>query len=190
MRPGSVGRATQGILHIADDDGRELGPGEDGTVYFESDIACAYHGDPEKTRAAQHPHHPDWRTFGDIGHVDAEGYLYLTDRRAFMIISGGVNVYPQETEHVLAGHPAVADVGVIGLPDADMGERVVAVVEPAEGVMADAALAEELIAWCRARLAGYKCPRQIHFDMDMPREPTGKLVKKALVARYAGAGGV
>ena len=184
-KPGSVGRATLGTIHIADEQGRELGPNEDGIVYFESDAAFGYHGDPEKTRASQHPDHPDWRTFGDIGHVDADGYLFLTDRRAFTIISGGVNIYPQEAENVLAGHPDVADVAVIGVPDAEMGETVLAIVQPAPGAEAGPELAASLIEWCRARLTHYKCPRRVEFDPELPREPTGKLFKKQLRARYA-----
>lgn len=181
-RPGSVGRATQGTLHICDEAGKEVEPGEAGTVYFDSDISYHYHHDPEKTDAARHPHHPSWRTLGDIGHVDTEGYLWLTDRRAFTIISGGVNIYPQETENMLAGHPLVADVAVFGVPDPEMGEAVVAVVEPAAG---EAGLTEQdLIEWCRARLSHYKCPRQIIFDTALPREPTGKLLKKQLRERY------
>ena len=135
--PGSVGTAALGVLHVVDQDHPdqpELPVGEDGLVYFERDVMpFAYHHDPGKTRQAQHPRHDNWATTGDIGHVDEDGYLYLTDRRAFMIISGGANIYPQEVENALTLHPAVYDVAVIGVPDADMGEVVKAVVVPAEG---------------------------------------------------------
>ncbi len=133
-RPGSVGRARVGIIHICDESGAELPTGEQGLVYFERDaMPFAYHKDEQRTRAAQHPAHPNWSTLGDVGYVDAGSYLFLTDRKAFMIISGGVNIYPREIEDVLIAHPAVRDVAVFGLPDAEMGERVHAVVEPMEG---------------------------------------------------------
>lgn len=183
-RPGSVGKATQGILHLCGEDGAEVGVGETGLVYFESDVEFRYHGDPEKTAAACHPDHPDWRTLGDIGHVDGQGYLTLTDRRAFTVISGGVNIYPQEAENVLSGHPQIADVAVFGVPDPEMGEAVIAVAELIGGAQASDAAEDEMIGWCRARLAHYKCPRQILFEESLPREPTGKLLKKALRERY------
>ncbi|MGH3744857.1 MAG: AMP-binding protein, partial [Mycobacteriales bacterium] len=125
--PGSVGRSLLGPIHIVDEDGRELPPGQAGTVYFTSPTGAlpfVYHGDPDKTRSASHSEHPDWGTTGDIGYVDEDGWLFLTDRKAFMIISGGVNIYPQEVENVLALHPAITDVAVIGVPDDEMGERV------------------------------------------------------------------
>ncbi|WP_312846602.1 AMP-binding protein [Sphingopyxis sp. PET50] len=128
--PGSVGRADWGTLHICGGDGEEVGPGTDGLVYFEGGWDFQYLNDPEKTRDARHPRHPGWSTLGDIGHVDADGYLYLTDRKSFMIISGGVNIYPQEAENLLIQHPEVADVAVIGVPNAEMGEEVKAVVQP------------------------------------------------------------
>ena len=189
-RPGSVGRAGLGVLHVCDDDGRELPAGEVGTVYVErEELPFVYHGDPERTRAAQHPGHPTWTTTGDLGHLDADGFLHLTDRRSFMIISGGVNIYPQEIEDRLTLHPAVLDVAVVGVPDEDMGEAVLAVVAPAPDVTADDALAEELTTYLRERIAGFKVPRRLVFDADLPRTPTGKLVKHVLRERYAPAAG-
>jgi len=183
--PGSVGRAALGVLHICDEEGRELPPGEAGTVYFErEEIAFVYHNDPAKTRAAQHPDHPTWSALGDVGYVDADGYLYLTDRKAFMIISGGVNIYPQAIEDVLIAHPSVADVAVVGVPHAEMGEAVQAVVETAAGVAPSRALADELIAFARDRMAHYTVPRAIDFIEEMPRLPTGKLYKRGLRDEY------
>jgi fatty-acyl-CoA synthase len=183
--PGSVGRAFLGVIHICDDDGTELKTGEDGTVFFERDfIPFVYHNDPEKTRSAQHPEHPTWTTTGDIGHLDDEGYLYLTDRKAFMIISGGVNIYPQEVEDCLALHPKVTDVAVIGVPDPEMGEAVKAVVQPAPGVTPGPELAAELIEFVRERIAHYKAPRSVDFDDELPRTPAGKLLKRRLKDRY------
>lgn len=185
QRPGSVGRAKNGVLHICDDEGRELPAGETGLVYFEQpELPFVYHNDPEKTQQAQHPIHPNWTTLGDVGYADAEGYLFLTDRKSFMIISGGVNIYPQQVEDVLVLHPKVADVGVIGVPNDDFGEEVKAVVQPAEGVVADAALAEELLAFARERLAAYMVPRSVDFQAQLPRLPTGKLYKNELRAPY------
>ena len=184
-RPGSVGRAAVGILHICDDAGSELPPGEAGTIYFERDeMPFAYHKDADKTRAAQHPQHPNWSTLGDIGYVDAEGYLYLTDRKAFMIISGGVNIYPQIIEDALILHPQVADVAVFGVPNTEMGEEVKAVVELTPSQPQSTALANELIAFARTRVAAYMVPRSIDFIDAMPRLPTGKLYKRVLKDRY------
>ncbi|BBY81644.1 AMP-binding protein [Mycolicibacterium pulveris] len=183
--PGSVGRSVLGILHICDDYGRELPPGSVGTVYFERDcMPFDYHNDPDRTAAAQHPQHPFWTTVGDLGYVDDEGYLYLVDRKSFMIISGGVNIYPQEVENALTLHPAVHDVAVIGVPDAEMGEQVKAVVQLASGVERSEELAQELIDYARARIAHYKAPRSVDFVDDLPRTPTGKLVKGKLRDRY------
>ena len=183
--PGSVGRAAIGVLHICDEDGADLPAGETGLVYFERDtMPFAYHNDPERTRAARHPIHPAWSTLGDVGYMDAEGYLYLTDRKAFMIISGGVNIYPREIEDVLIGHPAVRDVAVFGIPDAEMGEQVKAVIEPMDGAPPPDALAAELIAYARGHLAHYKVPKSIDFMEELPRLPTGKLYKQPLRAAY------
>ncbi|MBB6628834.1 acyl-CoA synthetase [Nocardioides sp. KIGAM211] len=184
-RPGSVGVALLGVLHICAEDGRELAPGEVGTVWFERDtVPFSYHNDPAKTAAAQHPEHPTWTTVGDLGYVDEDGFLFLTDRKAFMIISGGVNIYPQEIEDLFSLHPAVADIAVIGVPDEEMGERVVAFVQPAPSVDASPALADELTAYARERIAHYKVPREVHFRDELPRTPTGKMVKGGLREEY------
>lgn len=189
-RPGSVGRAALGVIHICDESGAELPTGGIGTVWFERDrMPFAYHHDPEKTAGAQHPDHPTWSAVGDIGYVDDDGYLFLTDRKAFMIISGGVNIYPQEAEDILTVHPAVADVAVIGVPDPEMGEQVKAVVQLVDGAVPGDELAAELIAFTRARLAHYKTPRTVDFTDDLPRSATGKLVKAELTRRYRGAVG-
>lgn len=187
--PGSVGKSVLGPAHICDDDGTEVPVGEIGTVYFERDhMPFRYHNDPEKTASTQHPQHPFWTTVGDLGYLDEDGYLYLTDRKSFMIISGGVNIYPQEVENVLALHPAVHDVAVIGIPDSEMGEQVKAVVQLPAGTPESDDLAAELIDYVRDRIAHYKAPRSIDFVDDLPRTPTGKLVKGKLVDRYtAGA---
>ncbi len=144
----------------------------------------AYHKDPERTRASQHPLHPAWSTLGDLGYLDAEGYLYLTDRKAFMIISGGVNIYPREIEDTLVAHAAVRDVAVFGLPDPEMGEQVKAVVELMDGFEPSDALAAELIGFARQRLAHFKVPKSLDFIEVLPRMPTGKLYKHALRAEY------
>ena len=183
--PGSVGRAALGVLHVCDDDGNELPAGEAGLIYFERDEPTfEYHNDPEKTAASRHPLHPGWNALGDVGYLDADGYLYLTDRKAFMIISGGVNIYPQAVEDALILHPKVADVAVFGVPDTEMGEAVKAVIEPAPGVAASPELAEELLAFARGRLAHYMAPRSIAFIAEMPRLPTGKLYKRLLREQY------
>ncbi|SNR95663.1 fatty-acyl-CoA synthase [Haloechinothrix alba] len=188
QKPGSVGKALLGTLHICDDDGAELPAGEIGLIYFERDeMPFEYHNDPEKTKRAQHPEHPTWTTVGDVGYVDDDGFLFLTDRKSFMIISGGVNIYPQEVEDVLTLHPKVLDVAVIGIPDPEMGEQVKAVVQPAPDVEPSPELADELIAYVRDRIAHYKAPRSVDFLDELPRTPTGKLLKGKLRERYAAA---
>ncbi|WP_181782150.1 acyl-CoA synthetase [Pseudonocardia pini] len=183
--PGSVGRATVGVLRICDDAGAEVGPRQVGTIYFERDEPTfSYHGDPAKTADSRHPRHPNWSTTGDLGYVDEDGWLFLTDRKAFMIISGGVNIYPQEIEDAFALHPAVHDVGVVGMPDEEMGEQVLAVVVPAEGAAPGPELERELLEFVRTRIARYKCPRRVDFTDSLPRTPTGKLVKRRIVERY------
>jgi long-chain acyl-CoA synthetase len=183
--PGSVGRAVLGTLRICGEDDEELPTGESGLIYFERDVVpFAYHNDPAKTEAARHPRRRDWWTTGDIGYVDAEGYLYLTDRRAFMIISGGVNIYPRAIEDALVTHPMVQDVAVFGVPNEEMGEEVKAVIEPAAGATPSAALAAELIAFAARSLARYMVPNSIDFVDELPRLPTGKLYKKALRDSY------
>ncbi|HEY5237195.1 MAG TPA: acyl-CoA synthetase [Rhizomicrobium sp.] len=184
--PGTVGKSLVGEVHICDEDDNELPVGEEGTIYFAGGSQFEYHNDAKKTAASRHPVHDDWSTLGDVGRLDADGFLYLTDRKAFMIISGGVNIYPQETENVLIGHPRVADVAVIGVPNEEFGEEVKAVVQPADWVDAGPALAEELIAYCRARLSPLKCPRSVDFERELPRHPTGKLYKRLIRDRYWG----
>ncbi|MCE4265283.1 acyl-CoA synthetase [Rhodococcus globerulus] len=185
QRPGSVGRPVIGIIHICDDDGQELATGEVGTVYFErSGTVFGYHNDAAKTAGAMHPDHPTWSTIGDMGRVDEDNYLFLTDRKAFMIISGGVNIYPAEIEGRMVMHPAVADVAVFGLPDADMGEYVHAVVQPTAGVAATAELAAEIIDFARDGLSRYKVPRVLDFLDELPRLESGKLRKDVLRADY------
>ncbi|MDH2413617.1 acyl-CoA synthetase [Nocardioides sp. CER19] len=184
--PGSVGRPLLGIPHIVAEDGRELPPGEVGAIYFEREVRnFSYHNDDAKTSAAEHPDHPNWTTVGDLGYLDEEGFLYLTDRKAFVIISGGVNIYPQEIEDLFTLHPAVGDIAVIGVPDEDMGERVVAFVEPAPGAEPGEGLAAELTAYARERIAHFKVPQEFHFRDDLPRTPTGKMVKGRLRDLYA-----
>ena len=179
--PGSVGKPAN-ECHIVGPDGTELPAGEPGLVYFAGGRPFSYHNDAAKTDSITNPY--GWRTLGDIGYLDSDGYLYLTDRQAHMIISGGVNIYPQEAENVLIGHPAVADVAVIGVPDAEMGEAVKAVVQLADPASAGAELTGELLAYCRERLATYKCPRTVDFTDQLPREPNGKLYKRLLRERY------
>jgi acyl-CoA synthetase (AMP-forming)/AMP-acid ligase II len=181
---GTVGRSLLGVVHVCDEAGDDLPPGEHGTIYFENGGAFEYHGDPAGTRAAQDPKGRGWTTLGDIGRLDEDGFLYLTDRRSYMIISGGVNIYPQEAENVLAVHPKVADVAVFGVPDEEMGEQVKAVVQPMSMAEAGPALEAELIAYCRERLAHYKCPKSVDFRAELPRHPTGKLYKRLLRDEY------
>ncbi|AOW93083.1 acyl-CoA synthetase [Rhodococcus sp. WMMA185] len=189
-KPGSVGRdGVMGVVHICDESGNDLPAGEIGTVYWEQEErSFEYHNDPVKTQAATHPLHPAWTTCGDIGYLDSDRYLYLTDRAAFMIISGGVNIYPQESENVLIMHPKVFDVAVIGVPDEEMGEQVKAVVQLVDGVEPSDAVASELLDYVRDRVSHYKAPRTIDFSDDLPRTATGKLVKHRLRAKYLKAG--
>ncbi|MGP4043542.1 acyl-CoA synthetase [Streptomyces sp. 2A115] len=185
-KPGSVGRdGILGELRICGEDGKVLPVGETGTVYFERDeLPFRYHNDDARTREAQHPEHPTWTTTGDIGHVDEDGYLFLTDRRAFTIISGGVNIYPQEIEDCLTLHPKVTDVAVVGVPDAEMGEAVKAVVQPASDADPGPELERELLDFVRERIAHYKAPRSVDFTDALPRTPTGKLAKSRLRKAY------
>jgi long-chain acyl-CoA synthetase len=184
--PGTVGKSLLSPVHICDDEGNELGVGEEGTIYFASAAQFSYHNDPKKTAESRHPKHPEWSTLGDIGKLDADGFLYLTDRKAFMIISGGVNIYPQEAENVIINHPKVADVAVIGVPNEDFGEEVKAVVQPANWADAGPELAAEIIAYCRDHLSPVKCPRTVEFEPELPRHPTGKLYKRLIRDRYWG----
>jgi long-chain acyl-CoA synthetase len=188
--PGTVGRAILGVIHICDDEGNDLPNGEPGTIYFErEEMPFEYHNDPAKTKSAQHPQHPNWSTLGDVGYLDDEGYLYLTDRKSFMIISGGVNIYPQEIEDVMVMHPKIADVAVFGVPNEEMGEEVKAVVQLAEGEEPSPELQAELLAWIRDHIAHYKAPRSIDFTDELPRLPTGKLYKRILKDAYWGKAG-
>lgn len=180
--PGSVGRAIAGVIHILDDAGHELPPAGIGTVFFEGVASFSYLNDPEKTRSMYNDR--GWATYGDIGHVDAEGFLYLSDRRTDLIISGGVNVYPQEIENALVLHPAVEDVAVVGVPDDEFGEVPKAVVQLCSGQVADAALAAELIAFCAASLSRLKLPRTVVFEERIPRLDNGKLLRRVLKDRY------
>lgn len=177
-RPGSVGRSMLGIVHVLDEAGNEAAVGEEGEVWFESPTQFEYHGDPAKTASVFNA--KGWSTLGDIGRLDADGYLYLTDRSTNMIISGGVNVYPREAEDVLVMHPAVEDVAVIGRPHEDMGEQVTAFVQLAAGEAPSAALGEDLLVFCRDRLTHFKCPVAVHFVDTLPRLPNGKLMKRML----------
>jgi long-chain acyl-CoA synthetase len=179
---GSVGRPLNAVIHICDENGDDVPVGQEGTVYFESAASFSYHNDPEKTRAATNKH--GWTTLGDVGRLDEEGYLYLTDRKSFMIISGGVNIYPQEIENHLITHPRVQDVAVIGGPHDEMGEEVIAVVQPLDMADAGDALRDELTAYARERLSGVKIPRRIDFRAELPRHDTGKLYKRLLRDEY------
>lgn len=179
--PGSVGRPMQ-ECHVVDENDEELASGEIGTVYFAGGRPFEYHNDADKTGSVLNS--KGWRTLGDMGFLDDDGYLYLTDRKAFMIISGGVNIYPQEAENLLVSHPAVIDAAVIGIPDDEMGESVIAVVQALEPATAGTILERELIAFCRESLATYKCPRRIDFVKELPRDPSGKLFKRSLRDLY------
>lgn len=179
---GSVGRAKLGVIHICDEEGNELPLGSEGEVYFENGHQFEYHNDPGKTAASRNAQ--GWTTLGDIGRVDRDGFLFLTDRKSFVIISGGVNIYPQETEDLLLNHQSVLDAAVVGVPNEDFGEEVRAVVQLAPGVPPSGALAEQLINYCRDHLSAIKCPRAVDFREELPRSPTGKLYKRKLRDEY------
>jgi len=185
--PGTVGASILGTLHVCDEAGAELPNGQAGTVYFERDVMpFEYHNDPDKTESSKHPTHPLWTKLGDVGYVDDDGFLYLTDRESFMIISGGVNIYPQEIEDALCMHPKIADVAVFGVPNPDTGEEVKAVVQLADGIEPTDQIRNELLAHANESLARYKVPRSIDFEDQLPRLETGKLYKRILKDRYWG----
>jgi acyl-CoA synthetase (AMP-forming)/AMP-acid ligase II len=179
---GSVGKAILGKVRICDDNGKELPCGEEGEVFFSDGHDFSYHNDPDKTKTCRNKE--GWTTLGDIGMVDADGYLYLTDRKSFVIISGGVNIYPQEVENTILAHPNVADVAVIGVPNDDFGEEVKAVVQPIDMSMAGDHFAQELIEFCKNKISKIKCPRSVDFMEKLPRQPTGKLFKRILKENY------
>ncbi len=179
--PGSVGKPLSPV-HVLDDDGAELPVGEPGELFFEGGPDFEYFKDPVKTASVANDR--GWRSLGDMGYVDGDGYLYLTDRSTFMIVSGGVNIYPQEVENLLVMHPKLADAAVFGVPNDEFGEEVKAVVQPVDGAAAEPDLEAELIAYCRAHLAGYKCPRTVEFVSELPRDPNGKLYKRRLRDLY------
>ncbi|MEX2293056.1 MAG: acyl-CoA synthetase [Acidimicrobiales bacterium] len=183
--PGSVGLPRFTTVHICDDDHNELSIGEIGNIWFDTPgAAFEYHGDPAKTASSRSSE--GWFNLGDVGYLDTDGYLYLTDRQSFTIISGGVNIYPQEIEDVLIMHPKVADVAVFGVPNDDLGEEVKAVVQLLEPTLAGADMVTELLAFCQDKLASFKWPRSIDFDAALPRQDTGKLYKRLLKDRYWG----
>ena len=184
--PGSVGRAIVGTPHILDDDGHELPAGETGTIWAEGGLNFEYLNDPEKTAKARNDH--GWTTVGDLGYLDNDGYLYLSERRSDLILSGGVNIYPQEAENVFLGHPAVDDAAVFGIPHEELGEVVHAVIKLRPAVEPSPELEEELVGYCRQRLATFKCPRRIDFAPNLPRAETGKLFKRLLRDEYAKKG--
>ena len=180
---GSVGKAVTGIAHImAEDNETELPARSEGTVFFESETVFEYHGDAEKTQSSRNS--KGWSTLGDVGWMDEDGFVFLTDRKSFMIISGGVNIYPQEIENHLVTHPKVQDVAVIGGPHEEMGEEVIAVVQPIDMVHANDALRAELTDYARDKLSGVKIPRRIDFLAELPRHDTGKLYKRLLRDQY------
>lgn len=181
--PGSVGPAIHGKVHVCGPDGEELPAGADGLIYFENETIPTYHNDPAKTAEAMHP--KGWMTLGDIGHLDEDGFLYLTDRKSHMVISGGVNIYPQEIENLLITHPKVMDAAVIGAPDADLGEKVVAVVQPVDMADAGEGLEQELRDFLAPQLARIKMPRLFDFRPELPREANGKLYKRELRDEYS-----
>ena len=183
-RPGSVGKPLLGVAHVLDDDGNEQPPGQAGQIYFDLGVVqFVYHKDPEKTAASRDKH--GWVTVGDVGYLDDDGYLFLTDRKHHMIISGGVNIYPQEAENMLITHPKVLDAAVFGIPDDEMGQSVKGVVQTVDPADATAEFGDELLVWLRDRLAHYKCPRSISFEAQMPRTETGKMFKQELIKKYS-----
>jgi len=182
---GTVGRVLLGDLHILDENLKPCPSGTSGTVWFKTATPFEYFNDPAKTGEARSPD-GSMSTVGDVGYVDDDNFLYLTDRATFMIISGGVNIYPQECENLLITHPKVADAAVFGVPNVDLGEEVKAVVQPADGIAAGPELAEELIAFCATSLSRQKVPRSVDFEAELPRLPTGKLYKRLLRDRYWG----
>jgi long-chain acyl-CoA synthetase len=181
--PGSVGKPMMGGVHILGQDGNEQPPNQPGEIYFEGGYSFEYLNDPTKTASSRDKH--GWATVGDVGYLDDEGYLFLTDRRHHMIISGGVNVYPQEAENLLVTHPKVIDAAVFGVPDDEMGQRVMAAVQTVEEADATDEFADELVAWLRDRLSHFKCPRSIAFEQQLPRTDTGKLYKNGLIEKYS-----
>jgi long-chain acyl-CoA synthetase len=183
---GSVGKCYIGKIHILDEDENEMPVGEPGLIFIEDGNTFEYHKEENKT--AESRTSKGWSTMGDIGFLDKDDYLYLTDRKSNMIISGGVNIYPQETENLLTMHPKVMDVAVIGIPHEDFGEEVKAIVQPVNIDEAGPGLEEELIALCQEKLSHIKCPKSIDFRETLPRTPTGKLVKRLLKEEYWGKG--
>ena len=181
--PGTVGKTMLGEVHVLDDEFREVPTGQTGKIWFKTANPFEYFNDPVKTAEANSPDRT-MSTVGDVGYVDEEGYVYLTDRATFMIISGGVNIYPQECENLLVTHPRVADAAVFGVPNDEMGEEVKAVVQLMPDFAPGAEMEAELIAFCREHLAHHKCPRSIDFEAELPRLPTGKLYKAGLRERY------
>jgi acyl-CoA synthetase (AMP-forming)/AMP-acid ligase II len=179
---GSVGKPLNCEVHICSDEGAELPAGEPGTIFLGGGGEFEYFKDTDKTQDSRHLQ--GWTTLGDVGYLDEDGYLYLTDRKHFMIISGGVNVYPQEAENVLINHAAVIDVAVFGVPNEEFGEEVKAVVQPRDMADATPELAIELMDYCRDQLSHVKCPRSVDFRAELPRHPTGKLYKRLLKDEY------
>lgn len=182
--PGSVGKPLLGEAHVLGEDGEELPPGQPGQIYFDmGPMSFVYHNDPVKTAESREKH--GWVTVGDVGYLDEDGYMFLTDRKHHMIISGGVNIYPQEAESLLITHPKVLDAAVFGVDDEEMGQRVKGVVQTVEPADATDEFAEELLEWLRERLAHYKCPRSISFEAQLPRTETGKMLKQELIKKYS-----
>ena len=183
---GTVGKPIVGIPHICDEEGKELPIGSEGTIWFESDVEFTYHNDEKKTLESKHPQQSTWSTLGDIGKLDKDNFLYLTDRKAFMIISGGINIYPQEAEDLIITHPKVYDCAVIGIPNEEFGEEVKAVVQPINWKDVSEDFELEIINFCKKNLSSIKCPKTIDFEKELPRHPTGKLYKRLLKDRYWG----